>query len=734
MNIDEYLYLEVEQHEGSRYERGKKQWQILDSIIVEAQKKPLSFTENDYLEQEWIFDNRERTGLHWGKYLDIHFYFPMQVYLKNLTIYLIEVERLAYKTVVGAVTNFMTQIVPALEEFGTPVLKALKHSPWLPLGALEPNDIALVLNKIIKNKGHMGEATLRSLDIIEKTQKRKGEGFNFFTAGFITPWKNEGIVYSSYLKQLKEQYGLVSEARPYRPFADEVVAQIVEPAMKFLDGINVMQPDKPNKTSQELLKFTDKDLAAPVVSILNAIKEVRMHSTHTQCVKLINNDKTFKRLINKHKSYIYDLHPISDENRVNRPEDKQMHRTILKSWFSKLFEITQFAAVWIIAFSTGLRNIDLRFLDANSCLHYSTKFRIWYMKADLQKTKNTIYIPIGPPAVKALKLLNWLRVFDSSILIQSRVFLFNDTHGRVKNAYIGGGTLNIKLKRFAEHYGITLAFDDATEGTCHCIRATLAGYIGRHSVLAVLILKKLFGHSNNLMPDRYLHHNVMVTKNRDKTVEQMHSKFAHEIAKSIVNEEVAGTKGGELLRGAVLLKEKIRLENESLTEIDVHKKLTEVLYEIILNDIKNEQTQTLLTPMGVICMRATNHSNDSPCAATINKAERDKAGVSRAMFGALSQLPNPAQCIGLDCPDALATNTHSLPLLEQFDWYTNVYRQCTDKNRDMDDDARHFVDTYYPIVMANDMLSEAVLFRKKYGPALRQLYVDKKPEGYFDVW
>ena len=194
MNIDEYLYLEVEQHEGSRYERGKKQWQILDSIIVEAQKKPLSFTENDYLEQEWIFDNREHTGLHWGKHLDIHFYFPMQVYLKNLTIYLIEVERLAYKTVVGAVTSFMTQIVPALEEFGTPVLKALKYSPWLPLGALEPNDIALVLNKIIKNKGHMGEATLRSLDIIEKTQKRKGEGFNFFTAGFITPWKNVGIV------------------------------------------------------------------------------------------------------------------------------------------------------------------------------------------------------------------------------------------------------------------------------------------------------------------------------------------------------------------------------------------------------------------------------------------------------------------------------------------------------------------------------------------------------------
>lgn len=733
MNIDAQSHLEIENHESSLYEKGKKQWGVLDTIIVEAKRHPLSFTEKGYLDQEWIFNNSERTGLYWGKYLKVHFYLPLQIYLKNLTIYLIEVEHLAYKTVVGAMTNFMTQIVPALEEFGTPVLKATKNSPFLPLGFLEPDDIALILNKIIKVNGQIGEATLRILDIMEKTQKRKGEGFNFFTAGLITPWQNEGTVYSSYLKQMKERYGLVSETRPYPPFTDEIVAQIVEPAMKFLDGICVSPSNKPNKTSIENLQFSKSDLSAPIVSILNAVKEVRKHSTHTQCVKLINRDEKFKKLMAKHESYISELHPVLAANRVNRPDDKQMHGTILKSWFSKLFEITQFAAVWIIALSTGLRNVDLRFLDASTCLHYSNKFKIWYVKADLQKTNNTIYIPIGPPAVKALKLLNWLRTFDSTILIQSRVFLFNDNNDRVKNAYMGGSTLNTKLKRFAEHYGISLTFDNGTEGTCHCIRATLAGYVGRHSVLAVLILKKLFGHSNHLMPDRYLHHNVLVTKFRDEKLDQMHSKFAHEIATSIANKEVAGIKGNELLKGAAHLREKIRLENDSLTEMDVHKKLTDVLKEIILNDIKNEQTQTLLTPMGVICMRATNHSTDSPCSATINKAERDKAGVSRAMFGTLPQLPNPAQCIGLDCPDALATKTHSLPLLEQFDWYTNVYRQCTDENRDIDEDAKHFIDTYYPIVMANDMLTEAESFRKKYSSALRQLYADSKPEGYFGV-
>ncbi len=97
----------------------------------------------------------------------------------------------------------------------------------------------------------------------------------------------------------------------------------------------------------------------------------------------------------KHERYISELHPVLAANRVNRPDDKQMHGTILKSWFSKLFEITQFAAVWIIALSTGLRNVDLRFLDASTCLHYSNKFKIWYVKADLQKTNNTIYIPIA---------------------------------------------------------------------------------------------------------------------------------------------------------------------------------------------------------------------------------------------------------------------------------------------------------------------------------------------------
>lgn len=734
MNNSQQLSLEVEEHRFSDFEKGKKQWAVLNSIIQTYKDKPISFTQNNkFSDQVWTLDNEDNIGIHWGKHLEHKYYLPLQVYLKTLMIYLVEVEQLAHKSVSGGITTFMSQFVPALEEHGSPVLKATKNSPWLPMGSLEPNDIALVINKITMDNNNAGEAAPRLLNYIEKTQKRINEGFHFFASGFITPWTNEGIVYSKWLQQLRERTDLVHQKKPYSPFSDETVAGIIEPAMKFLDGITVITPKNSKETTQELIQFTTDDLDAPIVSILNTIKEIREKSTHTHCVKLINRDPSFKQLMRKHDSYIRSLHPISAKNLVDRQDDKQMHGTLLKSWFSDFFQLTQTAAIWVLAMSTGLRNVDIRLLDSTNCLQYSNKFRIWYIKAALKKTKNTVLIPVGEPAVKAVKLLNWLRILNSSVLIQTKVFLFNDTHDRVKKPHMGGETLNNRFKSFANHFNVTLDFSDGAEGTCHCIRATLAGYIGRHSVLAVLILKKLFGHSNNLMPDQYIHHNILVRKQRALQLESMHSDTAHQIARSIANNEVAGTKGDELLKGAKKIENKIRLENKSLTEMEVHKKLIDVLTEIILGDISNEQTQTLLTPVGVICMRATNHSNDSPCAANINKIERDKAGVSRAMFSALPQLPNPAQCIGLDCPDALATKTHSTPLLEQFDWYTNVFRQCTDETRDMDEDAQHFVDTYYPIIMANNMLVDATSFRKKYGYALHTLYADIKPEGYFNA-
>ncbi|MBL1383752.1 MAG: tyrosine-type recombinase/integrase [Colwellia sp.] len=487
------------------------------------------------------------------------------------------------------------------------------------------------------------------------------------------------------------------------------------------------------------IELSNEDRSLPIVAFLTLIKRLRLKyfkgRNYTNLNTFFTRDECFQKLLYKEQNFLVELNH-KQEDYLRESEFDWYDKSINAEWFTELFSIAQSGALWVVLLSTGLRNVDLRNLKTD-CLKYSKQYKIWFLECQIKKTRNTIYIPIGEPCIQAIKLLKLLNYSkDSNFLVQNRLFSFaHGPYNNNDNLCRVGNTINRRLSAFAKRFNIKLETisEEDEEGTCHCIRATLAGYIGTNSTLSILILKKLFGHSNMLMPDQYIRHNVLVQKQRKTMLESMHSQISHDIAVSIANKEIAGPKSTELLKGASHLEQKIKVESKNLSEVDVHKKLIQVLAEIILCDIQNEQTNTLLTPMAVICMRATNHSKDSPCSINTNRLEREKLGVSRAMFSALPRLPNPSHCIGIDCADALATKMHSLPLLEQFDWYTNVLRECTDKKHKMTEDATHFIDTYYPIVMSNDMLNEAELFRKKYGSALFELYSDNRPEGYFDV-
>jgi hypothetical protein len=715
-------------HGDSDFVKGKKQWEILKQLNEKYKKVDISsVTSNKFDDPVWsMSESNVNVSIQFNKYLVDSTDLPLQVYLKILSIHLIKTGGLSQSSLATGLSGFLSGFVLFLKQMKTPILSASKNAPWLPLSIIEPSDISHSLDRVILERKSI-KPILDTLSWIEKTQHFAD--FAVFGIGFITPWTYENLSLDAWLKGFYMRHDIHKERKPYSPLTDETVSKVITPAIAFLKGIST--------NFQDNISLKPKDMELPIIKILGCIKRIKYDSniTHTNLPAHISNNEEFSELIRKHSALLKILgHPI--ESFITPREESYYRGTIEATWFTTLFKLSQQAAIWIVAITTGLRNSDIRNLKTD-CLHYSKNFQVWFVKADIQKTNNTIYIPVGEATVQAVKLLNWLRFSSSSdYLIQVNVFSFEYTSEDIKNYRIrSGDTINRRLRAFCAHYDVSMETidDNDDEGTCHCIRATLAGFIGKHSVLAILILKKLFGHSNRLMPDQYLRHNVFVQQKRQEQVNSMQSEISYQIAKSIVCKEVAGKKGEELLKGALHLTEKIMLENKSLNETDVHKKLTEVLQEIILNDIVNEQTQTLLTPMAVICMRATNHSSDSPCAANSNKQERDKAGVSRAMFSAMAQLPNPARCVGIDCPDALATKTHSLPLLEQFDWYTNTLRYCTDNNRDMNEDANHFVGVYYPIIKSNDMLKEAESFRKKYGPVLRQLYADLKPESYFDA-
>lgn len=709
-----------------QFGRGTKQWQILDNLIQKYAAMDISdVTTGKFEDGYWeLVTTGDKATLYFDKYLSSPLDLPLKICLKILVIHLIKYGQKSARPVTLAIRGFIAGFLPQIKQMTSPVLQSAKNNQWLPMGAMETTDITYSLEALARD-GNL-RTSITTLAWMESYQAFPD--LAPFIHGLVTPWVYEKIGASAWRENLQDRAGLTPEYKAYPAISDEVVSKIIATSIPYLEGISdsvdveKIIEEKPSKRSR-------------LIDFLIVIREAKAKvttSVPTNQAGQISKNQDFLNGLQKANDLLLQLGlpPVYETH----TKYKSAVKTI---WLSSLFNRAQEAALWIVALTTGLRNSDLRNLQTD-CLHYSERFSIWFVRADLQKTNNTIYIPVGSPTVKAIRLLKWLRLSDGgNSLIQRAVFYWGDQPTEFHSYKIAtGDTLNRKLKRFTNFYSIpliTVSDDEDDEATCHCIRATLAQYIGRHSTLAILILKKLFGHSNNLMPDKYLRHNPYVKKAREQQLEKMHSETAHSIATSIARKEVAGNRGEELLKGAEILKDKIKLENKSLTEMDVHRELIDVLQEIILEDIKNEQTQTLLTPVGVICMRATNQSNDSPCAASVNKAERDRAGVSRAIFGALPQLPNPAACVGLDCPDALATKTYSLPLLRQFDWYTNVYRHWTDEKRSVDEDASYFVRTYYPIILANDMLSEAEAFKKKYGPELRKLYGDIRAEGHFDA-
>lgn len=731
--------INIQQYADSEFERGKRQWELLDSIIRKYRSLDISeITDNDFLEPVWNFKGcTSGDKIYFDKNLSSSEHLPFQIFLKVLAIVLIKYHGLSASAVRGALQAGISRIVPYLISGETSVLSARKGTKFLTLVALEPSDIELMCNEIALENGSFGSSYCYFLDWIERFQSH--EDLMVFASGIMTPWKAESQSVNGWLKKFKERHNLLSDVKPYPALSDETVSKVINKAIKFVEGIDVLP--------EQGIDITSFENTNPILELMHHVKSFNDSSDYTPSGNpyVLSRSREFRSLISSHKDHFEEMNPFSPHlNRNLMSKQREKDREIFNGgWFINLFDTAKQAAVWLIALTTGLRNYDLRNLKTN-CLHYSKKFKIWYIKADIKKTKNTIYIPVGEPTVRALKLLNWLRFnYKSDYLIQHRTFTFTkqaETDERYNHKTADG--MNKLLQDFTKNYGFSIETisDDGDEGTCHCIRATLAGFIGRHSTLAILILKKLFGHSNNLMPDRYLHHNVFVKKQRTKQLQDMHSQTAHSIAKSIVSGEVAGKKGEELKNGAEHLKAIVREElgselkskNQSLNEADVNKKLVDVLAKIILDDIENQQSHTLLTPMGVICMRATNHSSDSPCAAINNKNERDTLGVSRTMFGAVAQLPNPAQCTGADCADALLTKTVSLPLLEQFDWYTNVYRHHTFKDKDLAEDATHFVNTYYPIMLDDDSLRSSLSFRRTYGPLLKTLYGNVRKEGYFD--
>ncbi|MFA6122037.1 MAG: hypothetical protein WCT35_09755 [Sideroxydans sp.] len=362
-----------------------------------------------------------------------------------------------------------------------------------------------------------------------------------------------------------------------------------------------------------------------------------------------------------------------------RTTDKRVKVAAVFSWLRELLYLARGACANVILLTTGLRNSDVRTLQIGECRPSGRIDMLFYLRADISKTKNIVVLPVPGQTEKACRLLEKIKFANSSFLIDSSLWPASEeskegkkSGGKSKDSarLNYGDQLNFIIRDFAIHFNIP--FQNPKTGkyyTAHCYRTTVAGWLGSASNLSLLLVRRLFGHSNDVMPTVYLNNNPAFLSEREAQKKRANTETARQMALAASKGRVAGMKGEQLVRGFQEHKshmESNKQKSHSLTDAEILISFAEILEQRITSG----SACGFLTPFGVQCMRNPSDTSQPPCA---KRANRDKTqGIAPELLRYVSDI-NPQQCIGTSCSEAML-GPWSTSVLETLNWYRALMR------------------------------------------------------------
>lgn len=597
--------------------------------------------ESKFSDSIWKFEGIEQPDFIWNNYFSENQY-PLMILLKVVMFHQIELNNRAV-SMITSIPEFMFKFGNMLES--KQLLTINTNSSIKGLSHLRKEDITQVVSCFIQEKQKLFNHPALSL-----LAKLKDIPFNsikeapFLYSNFELPWGKTEVV--KWIKNISEQLGYYHVTNPYPAISFSQISEIVKNAEPWV---------------------TDKRM-----SVITKIFDLVRNNQDKNSKREMNSNKpqinTFisKAITKNYGSYFKSFLPLEFDTKGK----------IKMSWLNDLFKLARSAATQIILLTTGIRNVDLRNLQVECCVPSKRSDLLYYLVLNIKKTKlKNFVIPVPLITYKATKLLEAIRWDESSEFLINRLQATNQGKDRkagqewaIADGKVTGGI----IRYFFDYYSINLVIDEDKdfEATAHCYRATLAGWIGSHSKFAILILKKLFGHSNGLMPDAYLKNNPIVIKKRKEIIKESTFKTVEQITNAIVNDQIAGGKAESLKTGIEELKKDIN-QSHSLTEAELNLTLKEQFKGLLYDRIQSGQMNALLTPMSVICMRNANDTTESPCSHDKYRRMRSDSGFSKAYSEVLGTLPDLANCIGNKCKDSLMGDW-SLPLYEAYLFYKQL--------------------------------------------------------------
>lgn len=675
-----------------KYDLGKKQWEAMRKIEAEFNSKPMTqFGNVTFSSDKWPISNRRGpfTGFNW---FNIHrndtSYYPLVLMLKLCLYHRVEVQKYSassYERVIGFARTFL----PYLKN--TRVLFGRENSPIVPAEFVDTETIEKWCNDLAINGARDADVWRYWQSLILNGSKILPPELSFLRFDFKVPWA--GVASSGepltaeqrYLNKLLGNDATRTSVNSYKPFSAKSIALLIDNAIpiftnhadSFIEIFETFSMYFPvGKSGKEALKSSDF------------------------CIK--SYKQKMQEVIEKHQN-VLNLFPDS-----SIPSDVVINNNNASNlgilWVSDLHRLCVAASVWIILLTTGLRNVDIRKSLLRDCVVPDPEEDLLnYLVTDLTKVSIIDHpIPIPPLTIQAIEFLNKINLSpEHSPCLVSRISGIKQVQGW---GFSTGWQLSCALRDFAKAYGIDLLDDleeeDNQEGVAHRARVTLANWIGTNSPLAVLIVKRLFGHTNEIMPDHYLRHNKAVIDEREKIQRQTYEDLSDEVSEAIVDGKFSGGLKQKIAEDLKEVKENLRCKNSSLVGNELRKTLKEHIKNILIKRLSNGESLGLQTPLGFVCMRNPQSTKPAPCSAKSQTQKLKDSEIGKRFMRALqaSTLPDLENCQGPECQHSLLfDNPVTQILLETFHYYANYLRGVgTFRVNHLDIEAQNFINLYYP--------------------------------------
>lgn len=623
----------------------KSQWALIHDLERQYRGKRVPGTNCKFEEDSWFSTDSpstsSRRGINWQL---LETGEPaLQILTKTFLFDAISERRIEIGTAVQKFRSLRISMIPLIQNKN--LLSGKYADVLLGLTHLTDEDLMLMLDTLLVSQTSKvkADAVCSEIAAFHTFANHIAEQIPVYLIRARLPWKKSGESIQAWAKKRAVDLSVAfSQTEGFEPLSTETMQPLVEKSLTLIDlyfdhfaaiARIVSRQDDDNKYekgfAQELLQKYD-----PIFSPILAAPDIS-----------------------------------------ERVGTKEKARSVL-GWLRDLLYLARGACVNVILLTTGLRNGDVRGLQVGACSPSKRIDMLFYLRADIQKTGNVIIIPVPGQTDKACRLLEKIKFSESTYLLDAGVFqtrnfapatvvVKGDTDDEADVWLKTGDTLNIMIRDFAAHFKIL--FVSPTTGkpySVHCYRTTVAGWLGAASNLSLLLVRRLFGHSNNVMPTVYLNNNPAFVAEREAQKARAHAETARQMGLAASQGRLAGIKGEQLLRGYQAHKSRMEAENQkshSLTDAEILMSFNQILEQ----RMNSESVCAFLTPFGVQCMRNPSDTSQPPCA---KRANRDKnKDIDPELLKHVSDI-NPTQCIGTSCTEAVL-GPWSTSVLETLNWY-----------------------------------------------------------------